>query len=92
MSMNLSNKACSFINHTGAYGSLSNKAIIIGEKTFAEILPFLANERIRADLELPEPGERTPEIIGALEFAKVINVDSDYITKVYYKYLKSFLS
>jgi hypothetical protein len=91
MSMNLSKKASDFVTHTSDYGSISNKAVIIGEDVFPVILPFLASAKIRDDLEIPEPGELTPEIQGTLEFAEVIGVDEHYISKLYSKYLKSFL-
>ena len=92
MLKNLSSKANNFITHTSDYGSLSNKAIIIGEDTFPEILPFLATQRIREDLEIPEPGELTPALVGTLQFAEMIGINQEYISKLYSKYLKSFLS
>ena len=72
--MALSNKASNFVISTNDYGALSNKATIIGKQTFAELLPYLCSEKIRKDLEVPEPGEITPEIQGSLEFAATINL------------------
>ena len=89
--MALSNKASNFILATDQYGGLSNKATIIGKETFAEIMPFICSEKIRQDLDVPEPGELTEEMKGALEFAAMMNVTEEYITELYKKYLKSFL-
>ena len=92
MYMKLSNKTLNFITETESYGNLSNKAIIIGKDTFPDILPFLATETIRKALDIEEPSELTPEVQGILEYAEMIGVNEDYITKLYSKYLKSFLS
>lgn len=89
--MELSNKAKNFMMDTVNYGDLSKKATILGMDTFIEILPFLCSERIREDLEVPEPGELTPALEGTLELARMLNITEEYITELYKKYLKSFL-
>jgi len=92
MSTTLSNKAKRFIAFRGKGGTLTNKATIIGEQTFPEILPFLANGRIREELEIEEPGEITPHLKGVLEYAELIGVTEEFITSLYREYLKSYLN